>query len=253
MDLYGPMHVESINGKKYILVIVENYSRFIWVKFLRLKDEAPEFIIKFLKMIQVRLNATVKNICADNGTKFVNQTLPSYYEDVEVVSTACYTQNRSLIHLHHGKMPYELLHDRKPDLSYLHAFGALCYPTNDSEDLGKLKVKADVGIFIGYALVKKDYRIYNRRTRQIMETIHVDFNELTAMAFEQSSVGPTLYEMTPEILILEVAALKLAISKDTPSTTSVNQDAPSPSTSQTPQESSSHVISPGVEEADHDI
>ncbi|GJV62939.1 retrovirus-related pol polyprotein from transposon TNT 1-94 [Tanacetum coccineum] len=73
MDLCGPMRVESINGKKYILVIVDDYSRFTCLKFLRSKDEAPEFIIKFLKMIQVRLNATVMNIRTDNGTKFVNQ------------------------------------------------------------------------------------------------------------------------------------------------------------------------------------
>ncbi|GKD85804.1 retrovirus-related pol polyprotein from transposon TNT 1-94 [Tanacetum coccineum] len=80
MDLCGPMRVESINGKKYILVIVDDYSRFTWVKFLRSKDEAPEVIIKCLKQIQVRLNATVKNVRTDNGTEFVNQTLKDYYE-----------------------------------------------------------------------------------------------------------------------------------------------------------------------------
>ncbi|GJR55981.1 retrovirus-related pol polyprotein from transposon TNT 1-94 [Tanacetum coccineum] len=75
MDLCGPMRVESINGKKYILVIVDDYSRFTWVKFLRSKDEAPEVIIKYLKQIQVRMNATVLNIRTVNGTEFVNQTL----------------------------------------------------------------------------------------------------------------------------------------------------------------------------------
>ncbi|GKD71213.1 integrase, catalytic region, zinc finger, CCHC-type containing protein [Tanacetum coccineum] len=88
-------------------------------------------------------------------------------------------------------------YSRKPDLKYLHVFGALCYPTNDSEDLAKLKPKADIGIFIGYAPAKKAYRIYNRRTRLIMEKIHVNFNELTAMASEQFGLGPTLHEMTP--------------------------------------------------------
>ncbi|GJV60604.1 retrovirus-related pol polyprotein from transposon TNT 1-94 [Tanacetum coccineum] len=72
MDLCGPMRVASINGKKYILVIMDDYSRFTWVKFLSSKDKTPDFIIKFLKMIQVRLNATVRNICTDNGTEFVN-------------------------------------------------------------------------------------------------------------------------------------------------------------------------------------
>ncbi|GJU38271.1 retrovirus-related pol polyprotein from transposon TNT 1-94 [Tanacetum coccineum] len=241
MDLCGPMRVTSINGKKYILVIVDDYSRFTWVKFLASNNEAPDFIIKFLKMIQVRLNAPVRNIHTDNGTEFVNQTLRSYYESVgishetsvarspqkngvverqnhtlveaartmliyakaplfllaEAVATACYTQNRSIIRRRYGKTPYELLHDRKPDLSYLHVFGALCYPNNDSEDLGKLQAKADIGIFIGYAPKKKAYRIYNQRTRKIIETIHVDFDELTAMASEQLGSGPGLQSMPP--------------------------------------------------------
>ncbi|GJS50524.1 retrovirus-related pol polyprotein from transposon TNT 1-94 [Tanacetum coccineum] len=71
MDLCGPMRVASVNGKMYILVIVDDYSRFTWVKFLASKDEAHDFIIKFLKMIQVRLNATVRNIRTDNGTEQV--------------------------------------------------------------------------------------------------------------------------------------------------------------------------------------
>ncbi|GJV17964.1 retrovirus-related pol polyprotein from transposon TNT 1-94 [Tanacetum coccineum] len=84
MDLCGPMRVASINRKKYILVIMDDYSRFIWVKFLASKDEAADFVIKFLKMIQVRLNVAIRNICTDNGTEFVNQTLRDYYEQVDI-------------------------------------------------------------------------------------------------------------------------------------------------------------------------
>nr|GEV63448.1 ribonuclease H-like domain-containing protein [Tanacetum cinerariifolium] len=97
MDLYGPMLVESINEKKYILVIVDDYSSFTWVKLLRSKDETPE---------------------------------------------------------------------------------------------------ADIGILVGYALVKKAYRIYNKRNRLIMETIHVTFDELKAMASEQFSSGHAPQFMT---------------------------------------------------------
>nr|GFB92698.1 retrovirus-related Pol polyprotein from transposon TNT 1-94 [Tanacetum cinerariifolium] len=240
MDLCGPMRVESINGKKYILVIVDDYSRFTWVKCLRSKDEALDFIIKFLKMIQVRLKVPVHRIRTNNGTEFVNQTLREYYEEVgishetsvacspqqngvverrnqtlieaartiliyaqaplflwaEAVPTACYTQNGSIIRLRHRKAQYELLHNKLHDLSFLYVFGALCYPTNDSENLGKLQPKADIGIFIGYAPTKKAFWIYNKRTRQIVETIYVYFDELAAMAFEQSSSGPALNEMT---------------------------------------------------------
>nr|GFB01777.1 retrovirus-related Pol polyprotein from transposon TNT 1-94 [Tanacetum cinerariifolium] len=164
---------------------------------------------------------------------FVNQTLRDYYEEVgishetsvarsprnrtlieaartmliyaqaplflwaEAVATACFTQNRSIIRLRHGNTPYELLHNKLPDLSFFYVFGALCYLINDSENLGKLQPKADIGIFISYAPTKKAFRIYNRRTRRIFETIHVDFDELTAMASEQHSSGPALHEMTP--------------------------------------------------------
>nr|GEY39087.1 integrase, catalytic region, zinc finger, CCHC-type, peptidase aspartic, catalytic [Tanacetum cinerariifolium] len=74
----------NVNGKKYILIIVDDYSRFTWVKFMRSKDETPMFIIKFLKMIQVRLNVPVRRIRTDNGTEFVNQTLWDYYEEVDI-------------------------------------------------------------------------------------------------------------------------------------------------------------------------
>ncbi|GJX84880.1 retrovirus-related pol polyprotein from transposon TNT 1-94, partial [Tanacetum coccineum] len=207
MDLCGPMRVASVYGKKYILVIIDDYSRFTWVKILRSKDEAPDFIIKFLKMIQVQLQVTVRRIRIDNGTEFVNQTLREYYEKIgishetfvarspqqngvverQAVPTACCTQNHSIIRLRYDKTPYKLFH----------VFGALCYLTNDSENLGKLQPNVDIGIFIGYAPTKKAFRIYNRRTRRIIETIHVDFDELTAMASEHSSSRPALHEMTP--------------------------------------------------------
>ncbi|GJS07967.1 integrase, catalytic region, zinc finger, CCHC-type containing protein [Tanacetum coccineum] len=114
----------------------------------------------------------------------------------EAINTACYTQNRSLIRLQYNKTPYELMHDKKPNLSFFHVFGSLCYPTNDSEDLGKLNAKVDIGIFVGYVQVKKAFRIYNRRTRKIIETIHVTFDELTAMASEQFDSGPGLQVLT---------------------------------------------------------
>nr|GEW37938.1 retrotransposon protein, putative, unclassified [Tanacetum cinerariifolium] len=84
MDLCGLMRIVSVNGKKYIFVIVDDYSRFTWVKFLRSKDEAPYFIIKLFKMIQVRLKTPVRRIRTDNGNEFVNQTLREYYEKVGI-------------------------------------------------------------------------------------------------------------------------------------------------------------------------
>ena len=239
MDLCGPMRVESINGKKYILVIVDDYSRYTWVKFLRSKDEAPGTIITFLKRIQVLLQAPVRIVRTDNGTEFTNQELRTYFEDVgithqtsavrtpqqngvverrnrtlveaartmliyssaplflwaDAVATACFTQNRSLVHPRFNKTPYELVNNRKPDISYLHVFGALCYPTNDREDLGKLKAKGDIGIFIGYSENSRAFRVYNRRTKRIMETMNVKFDEISQMASERLALEPALNPM----------------------------------------------------------
>ncbi|GKB22050.1 putative ribonuclease H-like domain-containing protein, partial [Tanacetum coccineum] len=184
MDLCGPMCVASVNGKKYILVIVDDYSRFTWVKCLRSKDEAPDFIIKFLKMIQkvsISHETSVARSPQQNGVvERRNQTIikvarimliyakAPLFLWAEAVATACYTQNHSVIRLRHGKTPYELLHDKLPDLSFFHVFGALCYPTNDSENLIKLQPKADI-----------------------------DFVELAAMASKHRSLGLALHEMTP--------------------------------------------------------
>ncbi|GJZ93908.1 retrovirus-related pol polyprotein from transposon TNT 1-94 [Tanacetum coccineum] len=121
----------------------------------------------------------------------------------EAVATACYTQNRSLIHTRYIKTPYELLQDRKPELKYLHVFGALCYPTNNFEDLGKLQPKANIGIFISYSPSKKAYQIYNKRTKLIMETVNVQFDELTQMASEQHGSGPELQGLTSGHIIKE--------------------------------------------------
>nr|GFA69948.1 putative RNA-directed DNA polymerase [Tanacetum cinerariifolium] len=114
----------------------------------------------------------------------------------EAIATACYTQNRSIIHLRFNKTPYELIQGRKPNISYLYVFGALCYSKNDRENIGKLGEKGDIGFFIGYSTNSVSYRVYNRRIKKIMETVNVTFDELLAMAFEQNSSRPGLQSMT---------------------------------------------------------
>nr|GEW46089.1 hypothetical protein [Tanacetum cinerariifolium] len=88
------------------------------------------------------------------------------------------------------------MQDKKSYLSFFYVFGALCYPTNDNYDLGNLDAKADIGIFVGYAPVKKAFRIYNKRTQKIIETIQVTFDELTTLASEKFSSGLGLHSLT---------------------------------------------------------
>nr|GEY28356.1 copia protein [Tanacetum cinerariifolium] len=82
MDLCGPMRVQSINGKRYMLVVVDDYSRYTWVFFLHYKDEASEVIISFIKKTQVNLQLQVQRVRTDNGTKFKNKTLAKYFDEI---------------------------------------------------------------------------------------------------------------------------------------------------------------------------
>nr|GEX68239.1 Gag-Pol polyprotein [Tanacetum cinerariifolium] len=110
----------------------------------------------------------------------------------EAIATACYTQNRSIIPRRFNKTPYELINSRKSDISFLHVFRALCYPNNDREDIGKLGAKGDIGFFIGYYANFCAYRLYNRRTKKIMETMNVTFDELLKMAYVNFNAEPEL-------------------------------------------------------------
>nr|GEU29900.1 uncharacterized mitochondrial protein AtMg00810-like [Tanacetum cinerariifolium] len=200
MDLCGPMRVKSVNGKKYILIIVDDYSRFTWVKCLRSKDEASYFIIKFLKMIQVRLKVS---IC-------------------EAVATACYTQNRSIVRIRHGKTPYELLHNKLPDLSFFHV-GLVPKPTSSTPFVPPSRNDYD---FLFQPL----------------------YDELL-------TPPPSIDPSSPEGIapIAEVIPPEQAESTGLPSSTMVDQDAPALSKCQTTPETQPPVIPQDVEEDNHDI
>nr|GEW73968.1 integrase, catalytic region, zinc finger, CCHC-type, peptidase aspartic, catalytic [Tanacetum cinerariifolium] len=253
MELCGPMRVQTINGKKYILVIVDDYSRFTWVKFLRSKDETPDIVIKFITQIQVGLNKTVRYVCTDNGTEFVNHTMTEYYEHIVIFhqKTVPKTPQQNGVVERRNHILVEAARTMlifSKALMFLWAeavatavFGALCYPTNDNEDFGKLQPTANTGIFVGYAPSRKRYRIYNKRTRQIMETIHVQFDELTEpmapvhleleilfqLMFDEYLEPPHAERPVPPAQA-EQAPVNSA---GTPSSTTIDQDAPTPSIS----------------------
>nr|GFC12652.1 retrovirus-related Pol polyprotein from transposon TNT 1-94 [Tanacetum cinerariifolium] len=148
MDLCGPMRVESINGKRYVLVIVDDYSRYTWTNFLRSKDETPEVLIDFLRLVQRGLQAQVRVVRTDKATEFLNQTLYAYF-----------------------------------------AAEGIQHQT-DGENLHKMKEKGDECIFVRYSNQSRAYRVFNKRTRVIMESIHVNFDELPHMASAHNSSDP---------------------------------------------------------------
>nr|GEX54198.1 Gag-Pol polyprotein [Tanacetum cinerariifolium]GEX54205.1 Gag-Pol polyprotein [Tanacetum cinerariifolium] len=286
LDLCGPMRIASINGKRYVLVIVDDYSRYTWVHFLRSKDETPDVIITFLKRITVLLQSPVIIIRTDNDTEFKNHVLQEYFNSVgishqmssvrtpqqngvverrnrtlveaartmsifsraplflwaEAIATACFTQNRSIIHRRFNKTPYELINGKKLDISFLHVFGALCYPKNDRANIGKLGAKGDIGFFIGYSADSCAYRIYNQRTKKIIETINVSFDELSAMAFEQRSSKLGLQTTVRTV----PAAHEPQVRQTSTTSTSIADTAP------TPTNSSSHTTNIPITSQDVD-
>ncbi|GKC70709.1 retrovirus-related pol polyprotein from transposon TNT 1-94 [Tanacetum coccineum] len=153
MDLCGPMRVESFNGKKYVLVIVDDYSKYTYTHFLRSKDETPKVLIDFLKLVQRRLHAQVRTVRTDKA-----RNLHAYFsqEGIEAARTM----------LSAAKVPL------------------------DGENLDKMKEKGDAFIFVGYSTQSRAYREYNKRTRVIVETIYVNFDELPQMASDHVSSDP---------------------------------------------------------------
>ncbi|GJR45690.1 hypothetical protein Tco_1313793 [Tanacetum coccineum] len=175
-----------------------------------------------------------------------------------------------MIRHRHGKTPYDLLHDKPPDLSYLHVFGAICYPTNDSENLGKLQPKADIAdreasehtcsgpalhdmtpVTISSGLVPNP-----PSSTPFVPPLISDWDLLFQPMFDESLNPPPYVDLhAPKVIALipEVVALEHAVLTGSPSSTTVDQDAPSPSNSHTTQETQTPIISHNVEEDNHDI
>ncbi|GKC89820.1 retrovirus-related pol polyprotein from transposon TNT 1-94 [Tanacetum coccineum] len=196
MDLCGLMRVASMNWKKYILIIVDDYSRYTWTLFLRSKDETPEVLKDFLTMIQRNLQASNGIVERRNHTLveaartiLSASKLPLFFWAKEI-ETACYTQNRSIIIPRHEKTAYHIINDKKPSNKHLHIFGCTCYLTRDGENLHKMKEKGDTCILVGYSTQLKGYRVYNKRIRLIVESIHLIFDEIKEM-FETSVANDT--------------------------------------------------------------
>nr|GEW04232.1 hypothetical protein [Tanacetum cinerariifolium] len=183
MDLCGPMRIESINGKTpQQNGVVERRNRTL--------VEAERTMLTFAN-------------------------LPSFLW-AEAIATACFTQNRLIIHKHFDKTPYELINKRKPNIKFFRVFGCRCYLLNDYEDVGKLMDKGDIGVFVRYSKESAAFRIYNKRTRKIHESVNVNFDEISEMASKQFSLEPGLSNLnkTGKSSNLSVSQVDEASKKD---------------------------------------
>nr|GEX42049.1 hypothetical protein [Tanacetum cinerariifolium] len=171
MDLCGSMRVESINGKRYVLVVVDDY----------LRTPQQNGIVE--RRNQTLVDATRTMI------KFAN--LPSFLW-AEAIAIGCFTQNHLIIHKRFDKTPYELMNKRKPNIKFFRVFGCRCYLLNDYEDVGKLKAKRDIGVFVGYSknLLHSEFttnELIRKSSTMNVDTSNVEIPSHEKEVFHESS------------------------------------------------------------------
>ena len=130
----------------------------------------------------------------------LNEAKLSLYFWVEAVNTACYTQNRTLINKDQNKTSYEIMANKKPTVRYFHVFGAKCFILKDYEQLGKFESKAHEGIFLGYSLKSKAYRVYVIDHKKVIESMNVTFddNKLPSIQAEDNTETLKFYNLILE-------------------------------------------------------
>nr|GEY48411.1 hypothetical protein [Tanacetum cinerariifolium] len=241
-------YIHDLKGNDPLTVIVDDYSRYTWTHFLRSKDETPEVLINFLRLVQRGLQAQVRIVRTDKGTKFLDQTLHAYFAaegihhqtsvsrtpevlinflrlvqrglqaQVRIVRTDKGT--KFLDQTLHAYFAVEGIHhqtsvSRTPEQNsvverrnrtlveaartmlsaakvplffWAEAISMACFTQNQMvKNLDKMKEKGDACIFVGYSTQSRAYRVFNKRTRVIVETIHVKFDELPQMASDHVS------------------------------------------------------------------
>ncbi|GJS17805.1 retrovirus-related pol polyprotein from transposon TNT 1-94 [Tanacetum coccineum] len=187
MDLFGPSVVRSYEGNRYTLVIVDDYSRYTWTRFLKDKTEAFDQFEIFSRKIQNQLGCSIVSIRTDHGREFDNEvqfgefcntngithnfSAPRTPQSNGVVER----KNRTLQEMR--KTPYELLRGRKPTLDYFRVFGSKCFILNTKDYLTKFDPKSYEGVFLGYSQNSKAYIILNKHTRKVEELLNVTFDE----------------------------------------------------------------------------
>nr|GEY40090.1 hypothetical protein [Tanacetum cinerariifolium] len=175
-------------------------------------DNGTEFknktLAKFFDEVSITQQFSAARTPQQNGVvKKRNQTLveaartmltfanlPSFLW-AEAIATTCITQNHSIIYKCFDKTPYELMNKRKPNIKFFCVFGCRCYLLNEYDDVGKLKANGDIGVFVGYSKESAAFKIYNKRTRKIHESVNVNFDEILEMASKQFNLEPGLFNL----------------------------------------------------------
>nr|GEU34045.1 hypothetical protein [Tanacetum cinerariifolium] len=240
MDLFGPTNVKSLMKMSYCLVVTDDFSIFSWVFFLATKGEISRILKTFITGIENQLDCKVKVIRCDNGTEFKNSVMNQFCEDKgikrEYSITRTPQQNKvserrnktlieaartmALVTKPHNKTPYEVIRGRPPLIDFMKPFGCHVTILNTRDNLGKFEGKADEGYFVGYSVVSKAMRVFNKRIGIVEETLNIRFQENTTNV---KGNGPDWLfgqddkkkELEQDYIMIPICTTGLLISQDT--------------------------------------
>jgi transposase InsO family protein len=245
MDLFGPIAYISIDGSKYCLVIVDDYSSFTWVFFLQEKSQTQDTLKGFLRRAQNEFRLRIKKIRSDNGTEFKNSQIEGFLEDegnkhefsspytpqqngiverknrtlldmarimldeyktpdrfwTEAINTTCYSINRLYLHRILKKTSYELLTDKKSNVSYFRVFGSKCFILIKRGIKSKFAPKAIEGFLLGYDSNTRAYKVFNKSTGLVEVSYDIVFDETNGSQVEQVDLDELDDEEAPCITL----------------------------------------------------
>ncbi|WVZ84018.1 hypothetical protein U9M48_031102 [Paspalum notatum var. saurae] len=215
MDTVGPSRVRSVGGKLYVLVIVDDFSRWSWVHFMEGKDEAYEFVHDLVLRLRNESGHAMRALRSDNGSEFKNDRFKAFChsQGLEHQFSSPYVpyqngvverKNRTLVEMARlmldehktprkfwaeaintacyvsnpvlNKTSYELRFGRQPKVSHLRVFGCRCFVLKQG-NLDKFEPRSSDGVFLSYATHSRAYRVWLLDSGRIVETCEVTFDE----------------------------------------------------------------------------
>ena len=231
-DVGGPMKTPSLNGSKYYIAFIDDYSRMCWIYFMKFKSEVADIFMKFKAWVETQSESKMQVIRSDNGTEYTCEKFNKFCEDAgiehqltapytpqqngvverknrtimemarcvlhdkglpkkfwaEAANTAVFLPNRLPTKAVQKKTPFEAWHTNKPKLINLKTFGCLCLSYIHQVKRDKLDKKAEPGIFVGYNLIAKAYRIYLPHHNKIIVSMDVKFMEFDSWSWKNDKI-----------------------------------------------------------------
>ncbi|KAL0318302.1 UNVERIFIED_CONTAM: Retrovirus-related Pol polyprotein from transposon RE2 [Sesamum angustifolium] len=204
-DVCGPMRTPSHEQNRYFILFIDDYSRMTWVYFMREKSEVFKVFKKFKNLVEKQSGRSIKVLRSDRGKEYNNSEFDKFCEEegiehqttekhlpkafwAEAVYTAVYLLNRCPTKAVQNMTPIEAWSGKKPSAKHLRVFGSICYVHIPTEKRHKLEEKTEKGIFLGYSTQSKGYRIYNLKTKKLIISRDVEFDEDAMWNWDEEKV-----------------------------------------------------------------